>query len=153
MANTYSQIHIQVVFAVETRQNLIRPERRDELEKYISGIIRERDQKLMAIYCMPDHTHLLIGLRPSMALADLVREVKSASSKFIQRGKWVPGRFSWQEGFGAFSYGQSQVPTVIRYILNQEKHHARKSFQNEYTSFLLKFGIDYDPRYVLRDPE
>src|SRR5580704_789211 len=136
MANTYSQIYIQVVFAVEARQCLIRPERKEELQKYISGIVTRQSQKLLAVHCMPDHTHVLIGLRPNMALSDLVGDIKTGSSNHINEKKWVPGRFSWQEGFGAFSYSHSQLSEVIRYIQNQEKHHAKKTFREEYLSML-----------------
>ena len=150
MANTYTQIYIQVIFAVEGRQNLIAPEHNDELQKYITGIISAQRQKLIAINNMPDHLHLLVGLRPDAALSDLVRDVKAGSSKFINEKRWVVGRFSWQEGFGAFSYSRSQLGTVIRYIENQQKHHAKKSFREEYISLLEKFGVDYDARYIFK---
>ncbi len=151
MANTYSQIYIQVVFAVEGRQNLIRDPFREELQKYMTGIIREREQKLLSVYCMPDHTHLLIGLKPSIALSDLVREIKNGSSNFINRNRWMLGRFSWQEGFGAFSYGHSQFPAVIRYIQNQPQRHAQLSFRQEYLRFLRKFEIEHDERFIFKD--
>ena len=150
MANTYSQIYIHVVFAVEGRQNLIRPEHNDELQKYITGIVSGQRQKLIAINNMPDHVHLLIGLQPDLALSDLVRDIKAGSSGFIKRKRWVAGRFSWQEGFGAFSYSRSQLDTVIRYIQNQQKHHAKKTFLQEYVELLEKFGIAYDPRYIFK---
>jgi putative transposase len=114
MADTYSQIYIQVVFAPEGRQSLIRKQHKEELHKYMTGIVTERRQKLLAVHCMPDHTHMLIGLKPSMALSDLVREVKNASTNFINGKKWVLGPFSWQEGFGAFSYGHSQLTWTKR---------------------------------------
>ena len=151
MANTYSQIYIQVVFAVEARQCLIQTEFKEEVHKYITGIISERGQKLLAVHCMPDHTHILIGLKPSMALSDLVRDIKNASSNLINRKRWVLGRFSWQEGFGAFSYGHSQISTVIRYIRNQPKHHVRRSFREEYLRFLKKFEIDHDERFIFQE--
>ena len=150
MANTYSQIYIQVVFAVEARQHLIRTAYKEELHKFMTGIITERKQKLLGIHCMPDHTHILIGLKPSMALSDLVRDIKNGSSNFINRKKWVVGRFGWQEGFGAFSYGHSQLSTVVSYILNQEKHHARLSFRDEYRQFLKKFEIEYEERFIFK---
>jgi REP element-mobilizing transposase RayT len=131
MANTYTQIYIHVVFAVEGRQNLIAPEHNDELQKYITGIVSGQKQKLIAINNMPDHLHLLVGLRPDSSLSDLVRDVKAGSSKFINEKHWVMGRFSWQEGFGAFPYSRSQLIVVIRYIENQQKHHAKKSFREE----------------------
>ncbi len=150
MANTYTQIYIQIVSAVEGRQNLIQPERNDELQKYITGIVSGQSQKLIAINNMPDHLHLLVGLKPDMALSDLVRDVKAGSSKFINEQRWVNGRFSWQEGFGAFSYSRSQPGAVIRYIENQQKHHAKKSFREEYIELLEKFNVDYDPRYIFK---
>jgi len=151
MASTYTQIYIQVVFAVEGRQNLIRPERKEELHKYITGIVTRQRQKLLAIHCMPDHTHVLIGLKPSMALSDLVGDIKTGSTNHINENKWVRGRFSWQEGFGAFSYSHSQLTAVIRYIQNQEKHHARKSFREEYLTLLEKFDVPHEERYIFKD--
>jgi putative transposase len=148
MANTYTQIYLQVVFAVEGRQNLLKQDHKEELHKYITGIVRNYEQKLIAINGMPDHVHVLIGLKPNMALSDLVREMKSSSSTFINQKKWVKGKFNWQEGFGAFSYGHSQLDDVIRYIQNQEKHHAKKTFKQEYVEMLKKFGVEYDERYV-----
>ena len=150
MANTYSQIYIHVVFAVEARQNLISPEHNDELQKYVAAIVSEQRQKLIAINNMPDHVHILIGLQPDMALSDLIRDVKANSSGFINRKRWLCGRFNWQEGFGAFSYSRSQLDTVIRYIRDQQKHHTRKTFREEYEDLLEKFGISYDERYVFK---
>jgi REP element-mobilizing transposase RayT len=150
MANTYSQIYIQIVFAVEGRQNLIAPERKEELQKYITGIVTRKNQKLLAIHCMPDHTHILIGLKPSMCLSDLVGDIKTGSTNHINENKWVRGRFSWQEGFGAFSYGHSQLTAVIRYIQNQEKHHSRRTFQDEYAEFLQKFNVPFDDKYTFK---
>ncbi|HWW01898.1 MAG TPA: IS200/IS605 family transposase [Candidatus Acidoferrum sp.] len=148
MANTFSQIYIQAVFAPEGRQNLIRRENKEELHRYITGIITGQGQKLLAIHCMPDHTHVLIGLRPAMALSDLMEEVKAHSSGFINEKKWVPGRFNWQAGYGAFSYGHSQLTSIIQYIRNQETHHAKKSFRDEYLQFLKNFDVAYDPKYL-----
>jgi putative transposase len=153
MANTYTQIYIHVVFAVEGRQNLIPPGHNDELQKYITGIVSSQKHKLIAINNMPDHLHLLAGLRPDAALSDLIRDVKAGSSKFINEKRWMMGRFSWQEGFGAFSYSRSQLGTVIRYIENQQKHHAKKSFRDEYVELLEKFGVEYDRRYIFKTGE
>jgi REP element-mobilizing transposase RayT len=136
MADTYTQIYLHLVFAVEGRQSLVKPEHNDELQKYITGVISGRNQKLLAINNMPDHLHLLIGLKPDIALSDLVRDVKAGSSRFVNEKHWVIGRFGWQEGFGAFSYSRSQIGTVIRYIENQQKHHATKSFRDEYIELL-----------------
>ncbi len=150
MANTFSQIYIQTVFAVSNRLSLIKPVFKEDLYKYISGIVKNQGQKLISINGMPDHVHILIGLRPAMALADLVQEIKADSSNFINKNKWVRGRFSWQEGYGAFSYGHSQLDTIIRYIQNQENHHSRLSFKDEYLSLLRKFDIAFDDKYVFK---
>jgi putative transposase len=150
MANSYSQIYIHVVFAVEGRQSLIRPQYNDELQKYITGIVSGQNQKLIAINNMPDHVHMLIGQKPSAALSDLIRDIKAASSRFINDQHWVLGRFSWQEGFGAFSYSHSQLSTVIRYIQNQQAHHQRTSFKEEYVELLKRFNVAHDQRYVFQ---
>lgn len=148
MPNTYSQIYIQIVFAVKGRQNLIPKQYREELHKYITGIVQNREQKMLSVFCMPDHTHLLVGLKPSIAISDLVRDIKAGSSKFINVNHWVNGKFNWQEGFGAFSYSRSQIDNVIQYILIQEKHHKRHTFREEYIAFLKKFEIEYDEKYL-----
>jgi REP element-mobilizing transposase RayT len=153
MANTYSQIYLHVIFAVEGRQNLIDPQHNDELQKYITGIVSAQKQKLIAINNLPDHVHILIGLQPDLAPSDLVGDIKSGSSSFIKRKRWVAGRFTWQEGFGAFSYSRSQLDTVIRYIQNQQKHHAKKSFREEYIQLLERFGVAYDARYIFKTPD
>ena len=150
MANTYTQIYIHVVFAVESRQHLIKPEHNDELQKYITGIVSGQKQKLIAINNMPDHVHLLIGPQPDSALSDLVRDIKVGSSGFINRKRWVVGRFGWQEGFGAFSYSRSQLDAVIRYIQNQQQHHAKQTFRQEYIALLEKFDVEYDGRYIFK---
>ncbi|HUS10274.1 MAG TPA: IS200/IS605 family transposase [Pyrinomonadaceae bacterium] len=148
MANTFSQIYIQTVFAVSNRQSLIRPEFKEDLYKYISGIVKNQGQKLISINGMTDHIHILIGLKPTIALADLVRDIKSDSTTYVNKNKWVRGKFSWQEGYGAFSYGHSQLDTIIRYIQNQEEHHKRRSFKNEYLTLLRKFDIAFEDKYV-----
>jgi len=150
MANTFSQIFIQTVFAVNCRLSLIRPEFKEELYKYMTGIVRNNGQKLISINGISDHVHILIGLKPAMALADLVRDIKADSSNFINEKKWVRGRFSWQEGYGAFSYGHSQLDTIIRYIQNQEQHHRRRSFKDEYLTWLKKFEIPFEEKYVFQ---
>jgi putative transposase len=148
MPNTYSQIYIQIVFAVKGRQNLIATHNREELHKYITGIVQNREQKMLSIFAMPDHTHLLVGLKPSIAISDLVRDIKAGSSNFINEKRWIQGKFNWQEGFGAFSYSKSQIDSVIKYILNQEEHHRKVTFKEEYLEFLKKFEIEYDERYL-----
>jgi len=148
MANTYTQIYIQAVFAVQGRYNLIRKGNKEELHKYIIGIIRNRKQKLIAINSMPDHIHIFIGIKPSIALSDLVRDIKNNSSTFINEKNWVQEKFKWQQGFGAFSYGHSQIDAVVKYIRNQEKHHAKKTFKEEYLDLLKKFNVEYDTKYL-----
>jgi REP element-mobilizing transposase RayT len=148
MANTYTQIYIHVVFAVQGRQNLIPKEHKEELHKYITGIVQNKGQKLIAINSMPDHAHVFIGMKPNIALSDLVRDIKNNSSNFINEKKWVRGRFNWQKGFGAFSYGHSQIDVVAKYILNQEKHHEKKTFKEEYLEMLKKFTVEYDEKYL-----
>ncbi len=150
MANTYSKIYIQIVFAVEGRQNLIDPQRNDELQKYITGIVTAQRQKLIAINNMPDHAHILIGQRPDSMLSDLVGDIKAGSTNFINRNRWVKGRFNWQEGFGAFSYSRSQLDTVISYVQNQQRHHKKRSFSDEYVALLDKFDVPYDERYIFK---
>ncbi len=148
MPGTFSQIYIQVVFAVKGRENLIGKTWKDELHKYIAGIIKGKDQKPIIINGMPDHIHAFIGLRPSMSISDLVRDVKNNSANFINEKKMVHGKFSWQEGYGAFSYGHSQIDKVYNYILNQEEHHAKKTFKQEYLDFLGKFEVPHDEQYL-----
>jgi putative transposase len=148
MPNTYSQIYIQIVFAVKGRANLIAPKNREELHKYMAGIVEKRDQKLLAVFCMPDHCHLLIGLKPSISISDLTRDIKAGSSKFINDKEWIKNKFNWQEGFGAFSYAKSQIDTVIKYILKQEEHHKRQTFKQEYLDILKKFEVEFDERYL-----
>jgi len=151
MANTYSQIYIQIVFAVEGRQNLIAPTHNDELQKYVTGIVTAHRQKLIAINNLPDHVHLVIGQTPDISLSELVGDIKSGSTNFINRRRWVRGRFNWQEGFGAFSYSRSHLDTVIRYVKNQQRHHQRHSFRDEYVRLLDRFDVPYDERYIFKE--
>jgi putative transposase len=153
VANTFTQIYIQAVFAVEWRQSLILPEHKEEIQKYITGILRNKNQKLIEIDSMPDHLHMLIGMEPDIALSDLVREVKKSSTRFINERRFVRGKFNWQEGFGAFSYSRSRLDAVIAYIRNQEKHHRKTSFRDEYITLLRKFDVAFDNRYVFDFPD
>jgi REP element-mobilizing transposase RayT len=148
MANTYTQIYIHAVFAVSGRQSLISNERKVEIYKYMTSVNQNQKQKVMAINGMPDHVHFLIGMSPDIALSDLVKDVKVASSNLINNKRWVRGHFNWQRGFGAFSYSRSQASTVARYIENQERHHAKRSFRDEYVALLKKFDVEYDPKYL-----
>ena len=151
MANTYSQLYVQIVFAVKGRQNLISKNNKDEIYKYITGIITNHKQKLIVINGMPDHIHILVGIKPDISLSDLVRDIKSNSSKFINEQKWINGKFEWQSGFGAFSYGHSQLANVIKYIENQEEHHKTRTFKEEYIGFLKLFNIDYKNEYLFEE--
>jgi len=148
MANTYTQIYLQFVFAVKGRQSLIHDGFREELHKYITGIVENRKQKLIAINSMPDHIHILVGFGTTITIADLIHDVKIASSKLVNEHRWIPGKFSWQNGYGGFSYSRSHLDRVVKYILNQQKHHKRKSFREEYIEFLEKYEILYDSKYL-----
>ena len=151
MANTYSQLYVQIVFAVKGRQNLISNKWKDELYKYITGIVANENQKLIAINGMPDHIHILIGIKPNKALSDLVRDIKANSSRFINEKRWISGKFEWQSGFGAFTYSHSHLANVINYIQHQEEHHQTKTFKEEYIGFLKAFEIDYKDEYVFEE--
>jgi putative transposase len=148
MPNTYSQLYVQIVFAVKGRECFIKESFREELQKYIAGIIENKKQKLYAIYCMPDHVHILISIKPALAVSDLVRDIKANSSSFIKEKKWVNSMFSWQEGFGAFTYHKSQALSVVNYILSQSEHHRKNSFKEEYINFLNEYQIEYDEKYL-----
>lgn len=148
MAGTFSQIYIQIVFAVKGRENLIGKSWKDELHKYISGIITNKGQKSIIVNGVSDHVHIFVGLKPAMAISDLVRDIKNNSSNFINEKKFIKGKFSWQEGYGAFSYAHSQIENVYQYIANQEEHHKKKTFKEEYLDFLQKFEIEYNEKYL-----
>ena len=150
MANTYTQIHIQAVFTVQDRDSIILSNFKDELYKYITGIVQNNKHKLLAINGMPDHIHILFGFRPSQSLSDLMQDIKGASSRWINEKRFVRSKFSWQEGYGAFSYSRADVPTIIRYILQQQEHHKRRNFIEEYLDLLKESEIEYDDRFVFR---
>jgi len=148
MANTYSQVYLQFVFAVKGKQSLINPKNNEELQKYITGIVQNRKQKMLAINNMPEHLHLFVGFGTTMSMADFMEEVKAISSKFINEKGWLKGKFEWQRGYGVFSYSRSQIDDVIKYIINQQEHHKKKTFKEEYLEFLKKFEVEYDKRYL-----
>ena len=148
MAGTFSQIYIQTVFAVKNRYALIHPKWETELYKYISGIIRNKGQKLLAINGTRNHIHFLIGMKPTCCLSDLIREIKKSSNSFIKENQFTHQNFQWQEGFGAFSYGHSALNRVIKYIQNQKEHHKEETFKNEYLGFLEKFEIEFKNEYL-----
>ncbi len=153
MANTYTQIYIHVVFAVSRRACVIRSDHKEHLQKYITGIVTQRKQKLIAINCMPDHVHLLMELKPDEAPSDLIGRIKTGSTNHINEQRWIGCHFSWQEGFGAFSVSHSHLSSVISYIRNQENHHRRKSFQREYLEFLNRHEVPYDERFIFKPIE
>jgi len=148
MAGTFTQLYIQVIFAVKNRDNLICENWKSELFKYISGIIKAKGHKPIIVNGVADHIHILIGLRPLMAISDLVRDIKNNSTNFINEKKFVRGKFFWQEGYGAFSYSHSQLEVVYKYILNQDNHHKRKTFKEEYFEFLKKYEVEYNEKYL-----
>lgn len=153
MPNTYTQIYIHTVFTVQNRLSLINSKWRDELYMYISGIVTKQGHKLISIGGMPDHLHVFIGLKPNQSVSDLLQDIKGDSSKWINLKGFVKGKFEWQSGFGAFSYSISQIDDVVKYIQNQEEHHKRMTFIQEYKQFLDKFQISFDERYVFKQIE
>ena len=148
MANTFSQIYLQFVFAVKDRQNLISKNNKEELHKYITALVQSRKAKMLAINCMPDHIHIFVGLKPNILISDFVKEIKVESNEFINSKDWVKGRFSWQEGYGVFSYSHSHIDAVVKYVLNQETHHRKKSFKEEYIELLTKFEVPFEEQYL-----
>jgi REP element-mobilizing transposase RayT len=153
MANTYTQIHIQTVFAVSNRDCIISKAWKDQLYKYIAGILQNHNHKVLAINGMPDHIHIFFGMRPTQSLSDLMQDIKGESSKWINQSGFLKSKFSWQEGYGAFSYSKSHVNAVVDYIKNQEKHHKKKTFIEEYQEFLNTFQVEYEDRYMFKSIE
>ena len=152
MPNTYTQLYIQFVFAVKYRAAVIDALWKDELYKYITGIVQKQKHKLIAMNGMPDHVHILVGLHPSQSISELLQDIKGSSSKWINEKGFVKGKFEWQAGYGAFSYSKSHLKNVIRYIEHQEEHHAKKSFREEYVEFLVEYEIEYDERFIFKNP-
>ncbi|PXY01088.1 IS200/IS605 family transposase [Marinifilum breve] len=148
MANTYTQLYIQYIFSVKGRENLIKNYFKDELEKMMCGIISNHNCKTYAIYCNPDHTHVFVGMHPTISPAKLMEQVKSGSSNWLNDKKYIPGKFSWQDGYGAFTYSKSHIDMVVKYVLNQKEHHKKQTFKVEYLSFLKKFEVDYNSKYL-----
>jgi putative transposase len=153
MANTYTQIHIQFVFAVKYRTALIQKEWKERLHQYITGIIQRNEHKMLQVNSMPDHIHIFIGMRPTQSIASLAQNLKTESSKWIKDNKFCESSFAWQQGYGGFSYSKSHVPDVIRYIQNQETHHKKETFLEEYRKILKAFEIEYDEQYIFKEPE
>ena len=148
MAGTFTQLYVQAVFAVKGRENLIHSQWADRMYGYMAGIIKEKQQKSIIINGMPDHVHVFFGLRPGMSISDLIRDLKSSSTNYINDNRLVKGKFFWQEGFGAFSYSQSHIDRVYQYIKNQQEHHKKKTFRDEYKELLTRFQIEHDDRYL-----
>lgn len=148
MSNTYSQITIHAVFAVQYRENFITNNWRDNLHKYISGIITEKGAKSLAVGGWKDHVHILYGMPVTSCISDFMSAVKANSSKWINEQQFVKGKFQWQSGYAAFSYAKSQRDIVIKYIMNQEEHHRTKSFKEEYLKMLTDFDVAYDDKYL-----
>jgi putative transposase len=148
MANTFTQLYVHVVFSVKGRKNILQPENKESLHKYITAITQKRNAKMMAINSMPDHIHIFLGLCPDISVSDIVRDIKHSSTNFINNKRWTNGKFYWQEGYGAFTYSQSQINNVVKYVLNQEIHHHRKTFKEEYIELLKLFNIQYDEKYL-----
>lgn len=148
MAGTYSKIYIQIVFAVKGRQNLIAEGWQTDLHKYIAGIIKGKGQKPIIVNGMSDHIHVFVGMKPSIKISDLVRDIKNNSTNYVNKHNWIPGKFCWQGGYGAFSYSESQIDAVYNYILNQKEHHRKRTFREEYHGFLERFDVDYHEKYL-----
>jgi len=153
MANTYTQLHIQLVFAVKYRAALIEKRWKERLHQYTTAIFQHNNHKMLQVNSQPDHIHLLIGLRPDQSISSLVQNVKSESTKWIKDNNLCQSPFAWQEGFGAFSYSKSHLPDVIRYIQNQEVHHQKETFLDEYRKMLNAFEIEWDERYIFKELE
>ena len=148
MANTFSRIYLQFVFAVKGRQNLISAKYKEELHKYMTRVAQNRKAKMLAIHCMPVHTHLFVGFKPNVFISEFIKEIKIESNEFINSKKWIRGKFNWQDGYGVFSYSHSQIDNVVKYILNQEAHHRKRTFRQEYHELLEKFEIPYEEKYL-----
>lgn len=153
MANTYTQLYVQFVFATKYRAAALQPEWDERLRMYISATVKNNGHKLIAINNMPDHLHLFVGLHPNQSISEIMRLVKGDSSEWINRERLTNSKFHWQDGYGAFTYSRSQVDSVVKYIVNQQEHHKRITFHDEYITMLQKFDIEYDERYIFKLPE
>ena len=148
MPNTFSQIYLQFVFAVQYRRSLIPKKHKEELHKYVTGLVQNRKAKMLAVNCMPDHIHLFVGFKPVILISDFVKEIKVESNEFINNKKWLRENFNWQEGYGVFSYSHSHIDKVVKYVLNQEEHHRKQTFKAEYEGLLKKFQIPFQEKYL-----
>lgn len=145
---TFTQLYVQLVFAVQNRDAVLHDKIRSRVFQYMSGTLTDMKHKSIIVNGVSDHVHILIGMNPSISISDTVRDVKRSSSLFISRENLCRGKFSWQEGYGGFTYSRSQLDNVYQYILHQEAHHKKKTFREEYLGFLKKFEIDYDERFL-----
>ena len=148
MANTYTQSYFHLIFSPKNREALIKKQWKNELEKYITGIIQNHKHKLLAIYAMPDHLHIFIGYNVNHLIPDLVEEIKTSSNAWIKQQGYCKSKFDWQKGYGAFTHSHAQIDTVVRYIQNQEEHHQRKSFKDEYLEVLMRNDIKFNDDYL-----
>jgi putative transposase len=148
MANTYSQIYLQFVFAVKNRQSLVPKAHKEELHKYFTALVQNRKAKMLAVNCMPDHTHIFVGFKPVISISDFIKEIKVESNEFINGQRWTNCKFEWQQGYGVFSYSHSHIDSVVKYVLNQEEHHRKRTFKEEYLEFMRKFEIPFDDKYL-----
>ena len=148
MSDTYTQLYIQLVFAVKGRKNFIQSTWDDALYKYVTAVVQNDQHKMLAINGMPDHIHIFLGLNPSIAISDLVKDIKRASNNWINDKGFVNGKFQWQNGYGAFSYSKSQIDQVCRYITNQKQHHTKQSFKAEYVKLLTLFEVEFKDEYL-----
>jgi putative transposase len=153
MSNTYTQLYIHCVFAVKYRAAVIKPEWSERLHKYITGIVQNNGHKLLAINSMPDHLHLFIGLNPNQSISEIMRLVKGDSSEFINKQALTERKFHWQNGYGAFSNSRSQIDGVVKYVMNQQEHHSKKTFIEEYIELLKNYAVEYDEKYIFKDLE
>jgi len=151
MADTYTQLHIHCVFAVKYRVAIIKPNWEENLHKYITGIVQNNGHKMLAINSATDHLHLFVGLNPRQSISDMMRLFKGDSSEFVNKQRFTSRKFQWQDGYGAFSNGHSQIHAVIKYISNQKEHHQKKTFREEYFGMLKDYGIEFDAKYVFQD--
>lgn len=151
MPNTYTQLYVHCVFAVKYRKAIIQAEWDDRLHRYITGILQGNGHKLLAINSMPDHLHFFVGLDPKQSISEMMRLAKGDSSEFINKERFTKSKFYWQEGYGAFSNSRSQIDSVVKYIMNQKQHHAKKTFKEEYLDMLKQYAVEYDEKYIFHD--
>ena len=149
MANTFHQLYVQIVFSVKRRESLIPKTHREEIHKYITGIINNNKCKMIAINSVEDHIHIFVGLKPTVSISNLVKDIKTSTTELIKDKRWTKSKFNWQDGYGAFSYSHSHIDKVVKYINNQENHHRKQSFAQEYKEFMERFDIDHDEKYLL----